>query len=164
LDPDAPESSGIVEKALRSIDPDQGRDERDRRVRQARRERILGDMSVGSGIPVEATYPNFGPNGPVTPEHGAIMIPAESIRRLAEKIVRGITFLEDGAVIKPPQKVEFYALQDSDAAPIVEMLRKHGQVYARGAGIEVRRLVDATSKESFYAISIFGKFKMYAST
>jgi hypothetical protein len=51
-----------------------------------------------------------------------ILVPANGFRRLTEKIVRGIYFLEDKKFIEPPYFIEFYALTDDGALPIREQL------------------------------------------
>lgn len=165
LDPEASESAGVIDKALRSIDPFQARDRRDRKARQSRRDRLFNELITGDQISTKGIYPNFGERwSRPTSEQVAIHISVESVRRLSEKIVRGIVFLEDQVLIEPPFSIEFYALTDEDAAPVVEALAKFGQTYAREPGIEVKRVVapEDEGHPTLFSIAIFGRFKMYA--
>jgi hypothetical protein len=121
-------------------------------------------MLEGENIPTVATYPNFGlAPGETIEGRGAILVPAKSIHRLAEKIVRGITYLQDGRFIEADTPIDYFALTDEGAKPIIEMLEKYGENYARGPGILVQRAVaEANEAAAMYCITLFGKFKMYA--
>jgi hypothetical protein len=77
--------------------------------------------------------------------------------------VKGITFLEDSLYIESPYKVSFYALHDKDALPVVDLIKRFGQVYANEPGIVVTRAVLPGDKlTSLYFINIWGRFKTYA--
>lgn len=163
LDPDNPDTADIVERGLRAIDPDAGRDGKDRRKRAKRRGRILSQLMQPADIPEESVIPHFGRSDISERETGGIAIRAAHVRRLAEKIVRGITYLEDGVIIQPPHHVHFHLLRDDDARQLVELARKFGRIHAREPGIEVIRAVtpeDGVS--SVYAITIWKRLKLYA--
>lgn len=163
LDPDDPDTAHIVAKVMRAVDANCGRDEKDSQLREARRQRLLRDMLTGNQIPTEAIYPNFGERwGRPQEEQGAITIPAESVRRIAEKIARGIFFIEDGLFIEPPYKIEFYAMHNAGAADITRMLKCFGKIYAREPGIEVIRAVTPEDGiSSLMRITLFKQFHMY---
>jgi serine/threonine protein phosphatase PrpC len=164
LDPLDPSCAGIVEKGLRAINPSNAKNDKDRRARLAKRKEILKDAFEGENIPRQAVYPNFGvhPHLPLR-DQTAITVPAKSVQRLAEKIVRGISLIEDGKLIEPPYKISYFVLSDAGATPILEMLERYGSIHAREPGIVVRRAVapeDATS--SFFLIEIWSRFNIYA--
>ncbi len=157
-------SSGIYERALRSIDESLGKDQRDRRARKARRDRVTGMMLHGLDIPNDGIYPNLGErwNRPIS-EQVALTIPAEHIRRFCEKIVRGVVFIESGTLICDPFGVEFFALDDQGDNPIRDILEQHGRRYVRGPGLEILRVVPPDEpRASIFKITIFGEFVMYA--
>ena len=164
VDPADPRCAGIVEKGLRAIDPRHGKDEKDARARLAKRHQILRESFRGENIPLQAAYPNFGKHEHIPiEEQMAVTIKEESVRKLSEKIVKGIFYLEDGQFIQSPYHIDFFVLHDESAAPIMDMLEKYGTVHAREPGIVVSRAVapeDSTS--SFFCIEIWGRFKMYA--
>ena len=162
--PRTEKSSGIYERALRSIDQSAGKDQRDKRARKARLEKIKQTMLEGREIPNEGIYPGLGERWNRTPEdQTAIMIPEAHIRKFCEKIVRGITFIESHDFIKPPFQIDFYALDEDGANPIKDILERHGTRYVRGPGFEVIRVVPADEpRASIFKITIFGEFVMYA--
>lgn len=164
IDPDDPKSAGIVERALRAVSPTEGKSDRDASAREALRQRILRQSFEGDDIPYQAVYPGFGPQpGLHDEERVAISISAVSVRRLVEKVVRGITYLESDQYVEEPYSVEHYVLTDEDASPIRELLHRFGTVYERGPGIcVVRAVVPDDGIAALYSIEIWGRLKAYA--
>jgi hypothetical protein len=163
LDPDAEDTKALVEKALRAIDPSAGRDSKDKKKRAQRRLRILSQLMDADQIPEHATLPHFGRTDIPDGETGGIRIRARYLEKFCGKIVRGISYLEDGLLIRPPYRVHFYSLHDEHAQPLVAACQRYGKVYAREPGIEILRAVtpeDGVS--SVYAITIWKRLKMYA--
>ncbi len=119
LDPEGPDTKALVEKALRSIDPDAGRDGKDKKKRAQRRLRVLSQLLAPEQIPDHAVLPNFG--RPNDDETGGITIRARYLQKLCEKLVRGISFLEDGMLIRTPYRVHFFVMHDEQAKPIDTM-------------------------------------------
>lgn len=72
---------------------------------------MLKQLREGAAIPTQGIYPSFGPHPGVDTE-AQVVVPfsAKALRRLTEKIVRGITYLYDGRLIEPPHQIEFYVL------------------------------------------------------
>lgn len=163
IEPDDPLSAGIAERALRATRASDGRDDRDAQLREARRKKILAQALQGEKIPRQAIYPGFGP----LPEQAvsdqvAILVSAKAIQRLAEKVVRGLIYLEDGRFVEEPFKIDQYVLDDVGSAPIREALYKFGEIFERGPGIRVTRAVTPEDRVSgFYEVEIWGRFKMY---
>lgn len=164
LDAQLPASKAAVQKALRALDPSKGKNERDRRVRASLRRRVLAEALLGDAIPKTGVYPGLAKRG-VGPsdEDVAILVPAESFRRITEKIVRGIFYLVDGTFIEPPYQVEFFALDSSVSSEIRRVIDRFGTEYAREPGIVVRRAVtpdDGVS--SIFEIEFWHQFKTHA--
>lgn len=164
IDPTAAETSGIVPKVLRSLDPRFAKNEKDRRARQAKRDEIIRKSLTGHRIPRTGIYPGLEEKWGRSPEQQrAITIKAKSVHRLAEKIVRGIFYLEDDRFLEPPYTVSFYAIHDRDATPFVSLLQQYGSIYAHEPGIVVRRAVATEDKtSSVFSIDIWSTFKMFA--
>ena len=161
LDPDDIDTKALVDKALRSIDPSAGRDGKDKKKRAQRRHRVYSQFVLPDQVPEHAVYPNFGRRD--DGEVGGIRIRARYLHKLCEKMVRGITYIEDKQLIRDPYRVHFFALDDEGARPIVSMLQTYGKQYAREPGVEIYRAVareDGIS--SAYAITIWRRLKMYA--
>jgi len=165
LDPNDPASGSIVEKAKRAINPEMATSDADRRARASLAKRVASRIYKGTEIPQAGIYPTLNEKwGRSIENQIAVRIPAESFRRLTEKIVRGIFLLEDKKYIEPPYSIAFYALDDAGAQPVRELLAQAGATYAREPGITVQRAVtpdDGVS--SVFEIEFWGQFKTYAS-
>jgi hypothetical protein len=164
LDPFDPASASIVQKSLRSLKPAAARNPRDAQHRLGKGRRILAQALVGDQIADHGVFPGLGDRRNIPGERTAILVPADSFKRITEKIVRGIFYIEEQKFIEPPHKVDFFALFNEDAAFIEQTLDKFGTVYAREPGIVVRRAVapeDGVS--SLFAIEFWKQFKTYAS-
>lgn len=164
IEPDSQEASGVVLKVLRSLDPSLARNERDRSARKAKRDKILGQVLTGDDIPDTGVYPRFEEKWQRPREDQvALTIPANSVRRLTEKIVRGIFYVEDRKFVEEPWSIDFYALRDGDSAPIISILDRFGTEYAREPGIVVRRVVTPEDGlSSIFSIEIWRALVMYA--
>ena len=164
ISPTASASAGIAEKALRALDPLQGRDERDRKIRQKRRERIQTEVLRGHRVPREHIYPNFhaDSNASLSAQY-TIPIPFNKLHELAKKIVRGIFYLEDVKYIEPHYNIHSYPVSHEHAAHTIDLLDRYGQIYAREPGILVRRVVAVEDGMSaLFSITIWEKLTLYA--
>jgi hypothetical protein len=165
LDPADSASASVVRKALRSMRPSAAKNERDRKVRARLRQRMLDGVLEGDAIPNEGIYPGMGEKWDrPRNEQVAVLIPADSFRRITEKIVRGIFYVEDEKFIEPPFSVEFFVLDTVVGRTIRSMIDEYGRTYAREPGIVVCRAVavdDRTS--SLFEIEFWKQFKTYAS-
>ena len=164
VDPDDEGAAGIWQRALRSVDESLGRDKRDRLARRARKKRVTDSLLMGEDIPDEGVYPGMGERWHrERRDQIAVVVPAEHVRRLCEKIVRGITFKERGILIEPPFSVDFFPLEEEAAVPIRALIEKHEERFARGPGFHVSMVVPADEPQAgALKITLFGQFIMYA--
>ena len=164
LDPHHPDSRDIVKKALRSVRPEYGQDRKDRQAREQKLEKTLRELIVFRLLPDHGIFPNFGPlQSPCTQGHIGMPLSKYQIERLAEKVVRGVTFIEDGLYIDERYNLEIFILADAGATPVIEMIEKHGVQLHRGPGLIVRRAVIPEDRRSgLYAVEIWGRAKLYA--
>jgi hypothetical protein len=165
LDPKIPASRSIVEKALRAMNPEAAISSADRKARASLARRVMEHLLEGPNIPQTGIYPTLGEKWGRAPGQGiAVRIPADSFRRLTEKIVRGIFFLEDKKFIEPPYHILFFALDDAGAQPARELLDRAGVTYTREPGIVVKRaVVPEDGISSIFEIEFWGQFKTHAS-
>lgn len=164
LDPNAPGFKGLSEKALRAMNPKYASTPADKRAREALGRRVSSELLQGDQIPNEGIFPALGERWGRQRGSGiALVIPAESFRRITEKIVRGLTYLEQKEFIEPPHEIQFFALDDEGAKPIREVLANAGSTLAREPGIVVRRAVAPEDGVSaIYEIEFWQQFKTYA--
>jgi hypothetical protein len=163
VEPSVAEAAGIMERARRSVNPDVARDHRDAYMRFARGEKVRRHILWGPDIPEQSIYPGLGERwGRAKDEQVAVLVPVKSFRRLAEKIVRGTFFLRHQRYIEPPYTIQHYAVSDSQAEPIEEVLRAHAEHFVQ-PGIVVRcSAAQEDSTTTAFCIEIWGTFKLYA--
>lgn len=164
LDPHATASRGIVQRALRSINPKAAVDPTDLKARATLAQHVRSHLLPGGDVPKASIYPALGNKSGRVAGGIGVRIPADSFRRLTEKIVRGIFFLENKTFIEPPYVVQFFALDDVGAQPARELLAQAGVTYAREPGIIVRRAVTPEDRiSSIFEIEFWSQFKTHAS-
>jgi hypothetical protein len=78
----------------------------------------------------------------------AVLISEQSNFRLAETIVRGLTYRLHGTFIDDSYRIEPVLIEDHKAEEVVRLLDKFGVTYERGPGFSVRR---ATPSEDVIA-------------
>jgi len=165
LGPDAPHAKGMYEKALRALDSSQGRNFKDRLRREKKKQRILQEMIKGDAIPNECAYPGLEErwNRPKD-EQVALLVSVKHLRRVVEKIIRGITYIEDARYLDAYTEIEHHVVTKDGAEPIEQILTRYGKTHSRAPGIEVVRAVTPDDGiSSFYKITVWGQFVMYAS-
>ena len=99
LDPNDLACSGIVAKAIRSLDPSKAKNHKDRKQRAKKRDQILRQMIPSKDVPSSAVYPGFGPDQWPSEQLPAITIDVESHKKITEKIVRGILYSEESVFV-----------------------------------------------------------------
>ena len=74
---------------------------------------------------------------------------------MTEKIVRGITFREDGAFIEPGEKIQSFVVNDEDVKDVKEMLDRAARCSRENPALsfEGRGLKAATCTKSHSGIS-----------
>jgi hypothetical protein len=167
LDPTSPASAGVTEKAMRSMDPRSGKTPRDSAARAGKQKSLMEQVAYlnKQGIPDHAVYPEFGrPQHLPAEEHVAIPVPKRAIDRLAEKIVRGLTYLDNGKFIDDSYLIESHVMREESASELREQFAKFGMRYDRRPGLVVDRCVTPEDGiSSMYRIEIWGQFRVYAS-
>lgn len=153
-------SAGLAEKALRAINPDAAKSEGDAAARDARAKKILREMYKGEELKGKDVVPGLGErwDRPIEEQLG-IRIPEESLPAMAEKIIRGIAFREDGAFIEPDRKIEFFLVKDEDEKDVKKILDRASKEFKREPGLVVRRARSATG--DLYEITFWNQLKMY---
>jgi hypothetical protein len=160
LDPNNPASKSIVQKALRAMSPKHASTLEEKHKREGLAKKVLSRVINPEEIPSEAIYPIMK-----DPQQGSIAftIPAESFRRITEKIVRGITYLDSGQLIEPPHSIEFFAVNEEASKPLRDVIDRYGTTLAREPGIIVRKAVSPEDGISaLYELEFWKQFKMHA--
>jgi hypothetical protein len=163
LDPHHVASKSIVAKALRSLKPDAGRNERDRQFRTAKGVKILKSAQGIGPLPPDSVVPGLGVKSDAPNEQHPILIDAEHFRMLASKIVRGIYYLADGIFIENSHKVDHFLLHPSDAEEMLAPFGGAGQAFVREPSFRVRRFVAHDNRmNSIFEIELWQQLRVYA--
>jgi len=166
LDPSSPQAAGIAAKAMRSVDPSSGKSPRDAAARAGKQRALMAQMShfAERGIPRDSVFPGFGPEEWPNEPLLAIPVPKRAIDRLVKKIVRGITYVEDGKFIEDTHVIEPQFMHEESAGFLHEQFTRFGKRFERKPGLVIERCVtpeDGVS--SMYRIEIWGRLCVYAS-
>lgn len=164
LDPDSLSSKGIIEKALRAVNPEAGRNDRDSNARKLKLMCLIQQSFSGPNIPYQAIYLGFGPQEQfIESEQVAIKIRANGLKMLTEKIVRGITYLEESQFIENSYKIETPVVDEFGAREFQNLLDRYGKTYERPPGLKIRRAVIPEDKLSgVFEIKIWERLNLYA--
>lgn len=163
--PDQLSNMGIVDKALRALNPDAAKNARDAGARASKRARILNQTLSGSNIPRQAIYPGFGPQlEQAEADQVAITISAHGLKQLTEKVVRGLTYLEEGKFIESTHEIENFVVNEAGASEFRAALDRFGTTHERLPGLRIRRAAIPEDRLSgIFEIEIWGQLKLYAS-
>lgn len=164
LDPADPAAKGIVDKALRSIKPEFGRNPRDREQRFKKQKKIFREMLRFRHVPDRGIFPNFGPAHVAGPDgYIGVRLDKNDIEKVAAKIIKGVAFVQDGIFIDENYDLSIYFLEDEGAKPVIEIINQHGVQLHRGAGLVVRRaVIPDDPRAGLYALEIWQRAKVYA--
>ena len=161
--PDRDESRGVYKRMLRSLDPKHATNEKDRRVRERKKETLQKRLLHGNEIPAEGIYPGLGErwNRPRSAQI-AFRVPKKHIDSVGEKIVRGLLYIHNGRFIEDTHEIEHYALEELTATSFAEAIARYGHSLARGPGIVVERAITQEDGiSSIHKITIWGDFITY---
>jgi hypothetical protein len=163
LDPKDPACAGIVDRALRAVDPKQGRDPKDAHQRLMLRKRLANRVRRFRTPPAEGIFPNFGAQGPERDAYYGLPFEADRMRKLIAKIVRGVVYMEHELLIDDGYEFTISFMENEAAAPIVDMAQKGGGVIHREPGISITRAyLPADTRVGVFAIEIWRRCRAYA--
>jgi hypothetical protein len=163
LDSKNPASAGLVEMAIRAIDPTAGRDERDAAARLAKQRKVLGELYKVEEVADAQVMPGLGERwGRPLAEQKAIKIPGDKLMDMARKIVRGHTYLDNSTFIEPPYEIECYLAEEAGLEEVKKLLDSAGQEYKREPGLVIRRAaLEGDPATTLYEITFWDQFKTY---
>jgi hypothetical protein len=128
---------GVVEAALRSIDPQVAKSKRDSTHRAAQRDRIVRDIYEVNSLPTAGVLPNFVSNFTELGSRHAFRIDAEDLNGVVEKWIRGIHYCEFNRILDKHDIVTVLHLAEEDALTPRQLIFDHGRKFQKGPGISV---------------------------
>ena len=162
LDPGDPLGRHIWQSAMRSVNPYMGTTVRDVTHRFQKWESMRRKILSGDEIPEKSLYPGFGITPGIPKKYqGAIRISSDDMIAFTEKVIRGVTFLQNGRLIELPFHIESHAVDASKAAPVEELLQIYGQECGPGPFFSVVRALCEDGTTSIFRMVIWGRLVRY---
>lgn len=158
IDSNAPECAGIADKVVRSMDPSYAKNERDRRFREAKLNRIVGRLKPLSGA--RKGHPLIALSS--APSEPLVEIAVKLIEEFGEKFIRGITYAIDKSYIEEDYEITVaYSIMPMDEFD--RFAGQHCALHDRGPGIVFYMgRPDSDPKAKLYLVRIFGTFVLRA--
>ena len=160
------EAEGLSRRALESLGVEaSGISVEEQRHRQALKVKIA--KQIKPHVPGTEHFPGLGPHeGFPEDEQHEIRIPAEQMKEVAGKIVRGCEYvLAKRRIIEDPYTLEIYFADGEKVGDVIELFEKFGPGPVHvGPGFQVRRAVAHDDPNAvLYKIDIWGTWAIYAS-
>jgi len=164
VDPRKEAAAGISKRAIRSFFAAGGLSEREKRHREALRQKIFGEA-----LPfVEDVRPHVLPGMGPHPELPAsqqiqITISAAMLYSVSKKIVRGCEYwFANGRIIEPPYEIEIFQARPEEIPDVLQMFANFGPVYL-GPGFRVRRAAPVDDPlAALYEVVAWSSWTVYA--
>ncbi len=161
LSPANAKASGISERTLRAVDPARAKSERDARAREAARRRVLAATFPAEAWHFRHTLPGFCHLGGDA-EAVAIGIRPEWLHAFAEKMVRGLTYLEESGTFIPQGHTFDFFFDPARGAIVEEALNRFSAPRHRGPGLVIQRAAAASDRASCnFAVEIWGALRFW---
>lgn len=162
LNPLDPLGSHICQSAMRAVNPFMGKNVRDVTLRYQKREKVRRGILSGYEIPDRGVYPGFEIH-PEIPKvyQGAIRISSNDLIVFTEKVIRGMTFLQDNHLISRPCSILSHAIDPQKVAPLEILFQRYGRECGFGPFFSVVRAVCDDRTTSIFRIRIWGRLVRY---
>lgn len=163
LDRKNPAATGIVEKALRAIDPSQGKNEKDQLARKRKRQKLLAERHEMTRLPPSGVLPSFQANWDIG-SRTAFLVPADALHSLIKKWARGVHFATLGRLIKRDENIDIFHLPEETAEEAFRDIKPHATLLRKGPGVEVMQASASESGQTrtLYAFKIWDQYQVYA--
>ncbi|MBT3322538.1 MAG: hypothetical protein HN392_09675 [Anaerolineae bacterium] len=163
LDPNSIPALGIPHKTRRSVNPVYGRNEKDRKARTRKREKILDEITWSKTFPKDGILPNFRPKiGLRYDDYPLVYIPDSLLREYNEKIVRGIIYVVEEKKLDLEYIIELIITEDNDDS-VARLFQKPTHIYDRGYGFVIKQISHKDNCSWLFEFNIWDRFVFYAS-
>lgn len=156
-------AAGIPKRALRSINPNAARNDRDRCERQNRRNRFQTEVQFSAYAPQEGVFPGFGPR-PDTEykEFGSILVAESDLSKMFRKFAKGLTYIENTCYLGSQYTISWYPIDDKSNPQMDKIFSRQGTSHIRGPGVILQRVsVSSDPAQSFMRIALWGRLRVY---
>ena len=129
-------SSGIAQKALRSVNLGKGRNTKDIKARAKTREKLDKHIIPESKVDYQAVLPTLQS---IEKSEYAVYIPQDSLIKMGIKFIRGINYVIDKQIINDNYNIEIIIDYSDEALCYEKLLSNDGKNFSCGLGIIISR-------------------------
>lgn len=165
LDPEDARAARLPERALRSMTPAAGRNERDQSARRARRSRIWNEVHFSREALTDGVLPGFGPlPDTACDEYGHILVSVDDLSAMVRKFAKGLAYIQSTALIGPEYQICWCPMDEFPDAQIEDILTRFAQVFSPVPGIRLDRAAAVTEDptQCFMRIELWSRFHAFA--
>lgn len=161
LDRDHAAAKGVVQRALRGIDPSAAKSEKERRIREKLQKRYLRETVRFNQMPSDGILPSFSENYSKGSRFG-ILMPERILKRIAEKWTRGVHYATMETIIQKPATIDPLVAVASDAE--FEAIASQGMTLRHPPGVSVQQVSVSEESEriTIYKFAIWEQFAMHS--
>ncbi len=162
LDNDKLESKGIRDKVIRSMKPNVGKSTKDKACRERKRKKFLSELFPIKENMLQSVIPGFGiePNYQLS-ELQAIPVYQETITKITEKLVKGMTYIFNNAFINDEYLIDFDFFEKETEEYFEKLLSFDSKEYNCGPALYIKRRVAIDDDvSSLYKIILWGRLKL----
>lgn len=162
IEPSVPATSGIIERALRAIDPNLATTQEDKKRRKALRRWVLRDVSPVEELPQKGLLPYFNNNWDLG-SRVVVHLNSRVLHKVVRKWVKGTHFVLTRRLIKSWSDIDvFHVTPETEHLafhPIEPFLESHD----KGPGIVVARAqaADEAQFETIYRFVIWNQYRVH---
>jgi hypothetical protein len=162
MDPTDKNVTHIIEKARRAIDPTKATSARDAKHRLNRKLALGRDVKQFKQLNARSVLPAFVGNAAKGSTTG-ILVPGDSLERLAEMWVQGIYFCHFGKPIASGSILNTYFVHDDVAKEAFKEIIQHAIHLKKGPGVEVLlwHVEEDDQEMTSFAFNIWDNFRAY---
>ena len=133
------------------------------RRRVSKLKRIVEQLRIFQNAPKDGILPNFGPQSNLHyDQYVTIPIDEQSLVKLGQKIIRGITYRFHKSLVDDHYIINVYLIENHKAQEVVQTIENYGVTHHRGPGIVVKyAMSDEGGLSSLWFIEIWGRLKLY---
>lgn len=162
VDPTDPELAEIAKSAIRALKPQYAKNEKDRKIRQKMRNKILKDLQYFDPQH-PSVMPGFGPHPGQENQKQVrgVTISSAMVKEFGTKVLKGIYYKLEGKYLNDALELSINITRDEQSKVYDDLVKNHGVELFRGPGLHIFKAVPIDDEEAFVSIiTIWKRFRL----